>query len=49
MQLANLDNKVLASEYKLALPSERRLQDEMTKTMLAIRGRLAGKRGAHHG
>jgi predicted nuclease of restriction endonuclease-like (RecB) superfamily len=47
--LGNLGNKVLASEYKLALPSERRLQEEMTRTMLAIRGRLAGTKGAYGG
>ena len=35
--LGNLGDKVLASEYKLALPSERRLQEEMTRTMLAVR------------
>jgi predicted nuclease of restriction endonuclease-like (RecB) superfamily len=38
--LGNLGNKVLASEYKLALPSERRLREEMTKTLLALRHRL---------
>jgi YhcG PDDEXK nuclease domain len=42
--LGNLGNKVLASEYKLALPSERRLQEEVTKTMLAIRERLAARK-----
>ena len=38
--LGNLGNRVLASEYKLALPSERRLQEEMTKTLLALRHRV---------
>jgi hypothetical protein len=47
--LGNLGNKVLASEYKLALPSERRLQEEMTRTVLAIRERLTGRQGAHGG
>jgi len=47
--LGNLGNKVLASEYKLALPSERRLQEEMTRTMLAIRERLAARKGAQSG
>ncbi|MGH7171257.1 MAG: PDDEXK nuclease domain-containing protein [Gemmataceae bacterium] len=35
--LGNLHNKVLASEYKLTLPSERQLQDEMRKTVQALR------------
>jgi hypothetical protein len=39
--LGNLSNQVLAREYKLALPSERRLQEEMTKTRRGIGGRLA--------
>jgi predicted nuclease of restriction endonuclease-like (RecB) superfamily len=47
--LGNLGNKVLASEYKLALPSERRLQEEMTKTMLAIRERLAASKHGRSG
>jgi predicted nuclease of restriction endonuclease-like (RecB) superfamily len=34
--LGNLGNQVLAREYKLALPSERRLQEEMTKTLRAF-------------
>ena len=47
--LGNLGNQVLAREYKLALPSERRLQEEMTKTLRAIRGRLAAKEDAQAG
>src|SRR5215831_5259145 len=47
--LGNLGNQVLAREYKLALPSERRLQQEMTKTLRAIRGRLAAKEDARAG
>jgi predicted nuclease of restriction endonuclease-like (RecB) superfamily len=39
--LGNLGNQVLAREYKLVLPSERRLQEEMIKTLRAIRARLA--------
>jgi hypothetical protein len=39
----NLGNKVLASEYKVVLPSERRLQEEMTRTMRAIRERLTAR------
>lgn len=34
--LENLPNKVLAAEYKLALPSERRLAQELQKTKLRI-------------
>ncbi len=34
--LENLPNKVLAAEYKLALPSERRLAQELRKTKLRI-------------
>ncbi len=39
--LGNLGNKVLAREYKLALPSEHRLQQEMAKTLRAVRGRVS--------
>jgi hypothetical protein len=38
--LGKLGNQVLAREYKLALPSERRLQEEMTRTLLALRHRF---------
>jgi len=34
--LGNLKNKVLASEYKLALPDERQLAEEMEKTRKAL-------------
>lgn len=47
--LGNLGNKVLASEYKLVLPSERTLQEEITKTMSAIRERLAAGKRARSG
>jgi hypothetical protein len=39
--LGNLGNQVLAREYKLTLPSERRLHEEMTRTLLALRHRFA--------
>jgi hypothetical protein len=40
---------VLASEYKLVLPSERTLQEEITKMMSAIRERLAAGKRARGG
>ena len=38
--LEGLPNKVLASEYKLALPDEKILRDELNKTQKMLMGRL---------
>lgn len=39
--LGNLHNKVLAREYQLALPEEKRLVEEMEKTQRMLTGRMA--------
>ena len=36
MLLGNLQNKVLAREYRLASPEEKRMVEEMEKTRLAL-------------
>ncbi len=38
--LGNLHNKVLAREYQLALPEEKRLVEEMEKTQRMLAGRM---------
>jgi hypothetical protein len=38
--LEGLPNKVLASEYKLALPDEKILRDELNKTQKLLLGRM---------
>jgi predicted nuclease of restriction endonuclease-like (RecB) superfamily len=41
--LEGLPNKVLASEYKLALPDEKMLRDEVKKTQKLLAGKLKAK------
>jgi urease accessory protein UreE len=40
--LGNLHNKVLAREYQLTLPEEKRLVEELERTQWILAGRLLG-------
>ena len=44
--LEGLPNKILASEYKLALPNERKLTEELIKTRKLLESRKAMRNGA---
>ena len=47
--LGGLSNKILAAEYRTALPEEKVLADELTRTRRLLEARHPGRRGKHDG